>query len=117
MAWAGFAKKLGEVFVTLTGDVLLSSGMIAYLGPFTAAYRSQIAEEWSVECKQRNIPSEPVFSLQACLGDPVLIRGWNIDGLPRDAFSIENGIIISKARRWPLMIDPETQANKWIRKM
>jgi dynein heavy chain len=47
----------------------------------------------------------------------VKIRSWNIDGLPRDAFSIDNAIIISKAKRWPLMIDPECQANKWIKKM
>jgi dynein heavy chain len=46
------------------------------------------------------------FTLQNCLGDPVAIRSWNIDGLPRDNFSVENGIVISKARRWPLMIDP-----------
>jgi dynein heavy chain len=51
------------------------------------------------------------------LGDPVKIRAWNIDGLPSDNFSIENAIIIQKSRRWPLMIDPQLQANKWIKKM
>ena len=51
------------------------------------------------------------------MGDPVKIRSWNIDGLPSDNFSIENGIIIFKGRRWPLCIDPQGQANKWIKKM
>lgn len=51
------------------------------------------------------------------LGDPVRIREWNIQGLPSDSFSIENGIIIFKARRWPLSIDPQGQANKWIKRM
>lgn len=34
------------------------------------------------------------FNLQKVLGDPVLIRAWNIFGLPNDAFSIESSIII-----------------------
>ena len=34
-------------------------------------------------------------------------------GLPVDAFSIDNGIIVNNTRRWPLMIDPQGQANKW----
>ncbi len=51
------------------------------------------------------------------LGEPVRIRDWVIDGLPNDSFSIDNGIIVSKARRWPLFIDPQGQANKWIKNM
>lgn len=35
-----------------------------------------------------------------------MIREWNINGLPNDDLSIENGIVMFKARRWPLMIDP-----------
>ena len=51
------------------------------------------------------------------LGDHVKIRQWNIDGLPKDSFSTDNGIITDSARRWPLMIDPQMQANKWVKKM
>ena len=38
-------------------------------------------------------------------------------GLPTDEFSIDNAIILAKSRRWPLMIDPQGQANKWIKNM
>jgi dynein heavy chain len=55
------------------------------------------------------------FTILASLGDPVRMRQWNIQGLPIDTFSVENGIIVTKTRRWPLMIDPQGQANKWIR--
>ena len=47
--------------------------------------------------------------------DPVEIRAWNNDGLPRDNFSTENAILVMRGRRWPLMIDPQDQANRWIR--
>jgi dynein heavy chain len=51
------------------------------------------------------------------LGDEVTIRMWGIAGLPSDKLSIENGIIMFKSRRWPLMIDPQTQANKFIKNL
>ena len=43
------------------------------------------------------------------------MRQWNIEGLPADGFSIENGIIMSSTKRWPLMIDPQGQANRFIK--
>lgn len=49
-------------------------------------------------------------TLQSCLKDPVQMRAWNIAGLPSDSLSEDNGIIVSKARRWALMIDPQV----WI---
>ena len=36
-------------------------------------------------------------------------------GLPADAFSVENGIIMSRTKRWPLMIDPQGQANRFLK--
>ena len=41
------------------------------------------------------------------------IRAWNIAGLPVDAFSVDNGIIVNSSRRWPLMIDPQG-TNKFL---
>jgi len=66
-------------------------------------------------CLKTNIPCSKQFSLIHTLGEPVLIREWNIFGLPADNFSVENGIIVFSSTRWPLMIDPQGQANKWIK--
>ena len=44
---------------------------------------------------------------RASLQEPQKAREWNLAGLPSDSTSLENGIIVSKARRWPLMIDPQ----------
>merc|ERR1719161_2384739 len=66
---------------------------------------------------EQDIPASPKFSLQEVAGNPVAIRQWIIDKLPNDSFSIDNGIIMSNSRRWPLMIDPQLQANRWIRNM
>lgn len=45
------------------------------------------------------------------------MRGWCIEGLPTDNTSGENGLLTTKAERWGLCIDPQMQANKWIKNM
>jgi dynein heavy chain, axonemal len=40
--WTENAKILGETYFKITGDVLISSGVVAYLGPFTVSYRNVI---------------------------------------------------------------------------
>jgi dynein heavy chain, axonemal len=37
-------------------------------------------------------------------------------GLPADKLSTDNAIIIANCHRWPLIIDPQNQANTWIKK-
>ena len=44
------------------------------------------------------------------------VRDWNLQGLPTDNFSTENGVLCTASARWSLMIDPQTQGNRWTRK-
>ncbi|XP_063362018.1 dynein axonemal heavy chain 3 [Cydia amplana] len=115
--WSELAHDLQELLGKVIGDVLLAAGFIAYLGPYTVNYRREILVIWNKRTWELEIPCSESFSLITTLGEAVVIRAWNIAGLPVDAFSVENGIIVEKSRRWPLMIDPQEQANKWIKNM
>ncbi|KAJ1562895.1 Dynein heavy chain 7, axonemal, partial [Nowakowskiella sp. JEL0078] len=115
--WGEAARSLNIIYTNLTGDVLLSSAVIAYLGAFTSIYRHKIVSEWNKICSDKKIPCSGSFSLASVLGDPIQLRAWSLAGLPNDAFSQDNGIIATKTRRWPLFIDPQGQANKWIKNM
>ncbi|XP_043498185.1 dynein axonemal heavy chain 7-like isoform X3 [Polistes fuscatus] len=115
--WSQCAQELENRYYRLTGDVIIASGVIAYLGPFTMPYRVRQVTEWIEVCTSLKVVCTKDLQLRDVLGDPVLIRDWNIFGLPSDVFSVDNGIIITNARRWPLMIDPQHQANKWIKNM
>ncbi|CAH2067322.1 unnamed protein product, partial [Iphiclides podalirius] len=115
--WTQIAKTLRDTYNSLTGDILIAAGVIAYLGPFTAAFRNSQIKAWAKACDECGIVCTLQYSLARVLGEPVTIQQWNIDGLPDDDFSCESAIIIMTARRWPLMIDPQGQANRWIKNM
>lgn len=93
----------------LVGDVTLAAGAIAYSGPFVPSYRAALLSEWTASLKAAGVRSSPGAGLAATLADPVKVRAWAVAGLPSDAVSVENAIIVSKARRWPLMIDPQVR--------
>ena len=78
----------------VSGDVIISAAVVAYLGPFTMQFRQTQVENWVKELSSRNVICSQDFQLTAILGDPVMIRQWNIYGLPSDSFSVDNGIMI-----------------------
>ncbi|XP_029642789.1 dynein heavy chain 12, axonemal-like isoform X2 [Octopus sinensis] len=113
--WIAAANSLQDTYDNLIGDILISAGVIAYLGPFTSAFRERCITDWVHLCKSKSIPCSDEFYLSKTLGEPIKIQAWNLAGLPCDNFSIENGVIVANSRRWPLMIDPQGQANKWVK--
>uniref|UniRef100_A0A1I8P355 AAA+ ATPase domain-containing protein n=1 Tax=Stomoxys calcitrans TaxID=35570 RepID=A0A1I8P355_STOCA len=115
--WKETVETLTQELAYVPGDVLVSAGCAAYLGAFSTQYRNELCSQWVVKCQEQQIPSSTEFRLLKVLGDPYEIRQWTMDGLPKDEISIENGIYATRALRWPLMIDPQEQANRWIRNM
>ena len=113
--WNELTMKLEESMKFIHGDVLISSGIISYLGCFSSNYRVQTLKEWVEFIKNNKILVSEGFSLENSLGEPMQIKKWVMNGLPSDGFSRENGMIIAESNRWPLLIDPQNQANKWIK--
>jgi dynein heavy chain len=115
--WDAELVQLDRDRQNLIGNVIIASGSIAYTGAFNSMYRQQLIDSWVTTCLGAGIAADPKFSLQRVVGDPVAIQEWGLQGLPSDKVSIDNGIIMKRSRRWPLLIDPQTQANRWIRNM
>lgn len=110
-------------------------------------FRNKQIKNWVQDIINEDLVCAKNFQLSTVLGNPVEIRAWNIAGLPTDLFSTDNGIIVRlisiilfyynynlntsykrsehlhclfrfrNARRSALMIDPQSQANKWIKNM
>ncbi|KAL5009676.1 hypothetical protein ScPMuIL_011981 [Solemya velum] len=115
--WKESVEKLEIIINNYVGDVLISSAYIAYLGPFTGEYRGLMQSEWVEKLSKFKVPQTDDPTLINTLSDPVKIRSWQICGLPKDNLSVENGVIVQYSRRWPLFIDPQGQANRWVKNM
>uniref|UniRef100_A0A8C3XVL9 Uncharacterized protein n=1 Tax=Chelydra serpentina TaxID=8475 RepID=A0A8C3XVL9_CHESE len=107
--WEESIRNFEDEISNIIGNVFIAAACVAYYGAFTALYRQLLIDCWIKKCQNLEIPISPDFSLINILGDPYEIRQWNTDGLPRDYVSTENGILVTRGRRWPLMIDPQDQ--------
>lgn len=115
--WTDAASNLQIIYDHLPGDILLSCGAIAYTATLNAHYRNKCLDEWFQKCKGLKIPTSDNFSLMSALGSDIKVQAWNICGLPKDLFSTENSIIMDNSSRYSLFIDPQAQANQWIKNM
>ncbi|XP_041823849.1 dynein heavy chain 5, axonemal [Melanotaenia boesemani] len=107
---AGFQTQIQH----LVGDVLLSTGFLSYAGPFNQEYRTLLLQLWKGELEEKHIPFSPNLNVIGLLVDNATVSEWNLQGLPSDDLSIQNGIVVTKASRYPLLIDPQGQGKTWI---
>lgn len=113
--WNKAINLLDMEFDYLLGDCVLSAAFITYMGPFGFKCREFLMNLWLKFIEEKDAPNNPNYEVTLFLSDPETIRNWNNHGLSSDKFSIENGIIISQCGRYPLIIDPQFQAWRWIK--
>ena len=99
------------------GDIIISALFISYMAPFSGNYRKRALNTLLELCKKYNISYSPNYSLENIMSDAVEIRQWTMNGLPNDAVSIENAIMFTNNKKFPLFIDPQLQGNQWIKKL
>ena len=115
--WTTSVAQLTQAYANVVGDALVSASTIAYLGAFTSEFRHQLVDGWRGGLEKLAIPHTPGVDVLSTLADPVEVRAWNLAALPTDTHSVENAVIMAKARRWPLLIDPQGQANRFIKNL
>eukprot|EP00756_Hemistasia_phaeocysticola_P022945 Hpha_TRINITY_DN15865_c4_g10::TRINITY_DN15865_c4_g10_i1::g.188383::m.188383/K10408/DNAH; dynein heavy chain, axonemal len=114
--WKENVRRLEQDKKKLIGTMILAAGCVAYVGPFPSNFRINVVNKWTQTCDELRIPVQEGFSLDS-ITDAVTVRQWSLFGLPTDTFSVENGTILSRSQRWCLMIDPQGQANSYIKRM
>ena len=115
--WTESCARLMAEFGDLVGDALISAATIAYAGAFTPDFRKTLVEQWRAMLLERAIPHTAGTNIAKTLADQVQMRNWKMCELPQDSHSVENAIVMAQARRYSLFIDPQGQANKFIKNM
>ena len=114
--WTEESLEFKTMIKRLVGDALISVAFLCYAGPFNQRYRNLLFESWRNDLRKNDIPFKEDLDIIGFLTTQAQIGEWNLQGLPNDELSIQNGIICTKASRYPLIVDPQGQGKKWIKK-
>jgi hypothetical protein len=112
--WDLFSKLSNQNCICLEGDALLAAVFVSYAGPFTYSFRRRFWEKIYEPLVNCQIPHTSDYDPLKLLADESDYSGWKNNGLGADRFSREGATLILSSTRWPLLIDPEKQADKWI---
>jgi len=115
--WEKTAEKLLKEKQNLLGDMIVATCFVTYMGPFEGSYRESLLQtEWIPALQNEKIMVSDKFALKDAIGVLRQIQQWQLKGLPQDSVSIENMIIMEETSdKWPLIIDPQGQALKFLK--
>eukprot|EP00217_Crustomastix_stigmatica_P013603 CAMPEP_0183798542 /NCGR_PEP_ID=MMETSP0803_2-20130417/19119_1 /TAXON_ID=195967 /ORGANISM="Crustomastix stigmata, Strain CCMP3273" /LENGTH=4519 /DNA_ID=CAMNT_0026043227 /DNA_START=42 /DNA_END=13598 /DNA_ORIENTATION=- len=115
--WTEQSKEFDDQIQRLTGDCALASSFVSYLGPFNKEFRELLLErDFTGDCQSREIPLTVGMNPSKFLVDDAEVGEWNLQGLPTDDLSTQNGIMVTRATRYPILVDPQGQGLTWIKR-
>jgi dynein heavy chain len=97
--WQVSIGEYNSALVKVTGDALVAAAFLSYAGPFETSYRTVLMKSWSDAVSAQKLPVTENFNFTKFLAKSTDVRDWNIQGLPKDDFSTENGVISTRGRR------------------
>ena len=113
--WTGQAAEFETATARLAGDCLVAAGFLSYAGPFALDFRARLMEEVLASgCMAGGIPLTPGAPPTSLLVDDAEVGEWTVEGLPTDALPVQNGVLVTRAARCPLLIDPQGQGQAWL---
>lgn len=115
--WQEQSLKLVKVYKNYIGDCLIGAAFMSYTGGFTHDFRTKLIQFMIQQCLDRHIPTSATaaFRPEMLQTTDVDVLKWGSEGLPGDELSVQNGTLITRTTKWPLVIDPQLQAVRWIK--
>ena len=115
LRWTRQSGSLKEELNSLIGNTMLACAFLSYSGPFNQEYRTQLMSSWRGRLAGKEIPHTESLDIISMLVEPHETSAWALQGLPTDGLSLQNAAIVTKARSFPLLIDPQGQGKIWLK--
>ena len=122
--WAKRLDTYEKADATLVGDLLIATTYIAYAGPLTKKVRESLVQDKWIPFLEKAAAGEPIVISESMSSDPLSGLSteheraqWQVEGLASDPVSVENGIILMRTNRIPLLVDPHLQGIAWLKGM
>ena len=112
--WTQQSKEFREQLIRLIGDTLLACSFLSYSGPFNSEFREMLMHQWQSLLKAKKLPFTENINVVNMLINDNETSEWALQGLPSDELSLQNASIVTKARSYPLLIDPQGQGKNWM---
>ena len=114
--WQKSSDGFQTILKSLVGDGLLMAAFLTYGGFFDFKNRSLMMDRWKHTLDVLGIDYREDLGIVESLSKASARLHWQAEGLPGDQLSLENGVILDHAVRFPLVIDPSGTAIAFIMK-
>jgi dynein heavy chain len=113
--WEAEAEALNDSIFKTVGNATIGAAFNSYCGMFNHTLRHAfLRDKWPAILGANAIPSHADIDIIALFVTETILDVWQLRGLPSDELSRQNGVICTNAPTYPLLIDPQGQAHKWI---
>ena len=112
--WSKSSEGFQAVLKSLVGDGLQMAAFLTYAGFFPFNSRRMLLKKWRESLDILGIEFRDDLSMVESLSKASHRLQWQSQGLPSDSLSLENGVILDRCVRFPLIIDPSGHAIDFI---
>ena len=115
--WKADSEAFEDEIRRLAGDVAVACAFVSYAGPFNAEFRELLLRQrFEPDCTDRGIALTAGFEVTDFMVDAGTLGDWAQEGLPGDPLSAQNGIMVTRSTKYPLLIDPQGQGLSWVKR-
>lgn len=120
LRWEQEVESLEGRRTHLLGDTLMGVAASVYLGGAGQGVRQEVLGHWVSQTEAAGIRTsggdgKEDYVLSSVMGDAVQLREWQVQGLPVDACSADSAVMLSLRSKYPLIVDPQGLATRWLR--